>query len=162
MSNKVGRPSSYTKEIADKICEILSTTSKSLVSICKSDEMPSTVTVYSWLNNKDNAEFLNNYTRAREAQADLFVGEIIEIADTERKTKTTNSGGDFGSNESEYDNTPRSKLQIDARKWAASKLAPKKYGDKLDVTSGGDKVSTNISLTAEQTAELKSQLNDEC
>jgi hypothetical protein len=36
----------------------------------------------------------------------------------------------------------RSKLQIDARKWKASKLAPKKYGDKMDLTTDGEKITS--------------------
>jgi hypothetical protein len=34
----------------------------------------------------------------------------------------------------------RDRLRVDARKWLLSKMLPKKYGDKLDVTSDGEKM----------------------
>lgn len=63
-----------------------------------------------------HAEFAAQYARAREEQADHYADELLEIADT---TKDPN----------------KARLQIDARKWKASKLAPKKYGEKLDITT---------------------------
>ena len=87
--------------------------------------MPAQSTVFKWLN--EQKEFSEQYARAREAQADLMADEILEIADeTERDTIQTDSG--------EKANTEwisRSRLRVDARKWLASKMAPKKYGDKV-------------------------------
>lgn len=134
---KRGRPSLYSKEICNKICEQISTTSNGLVSICEKEGMPNVSTVFDWLNNPANAEFSKQYTRAREMQADILADEIISLSDSERRTKTINSGGEFGGNESEYDNPARTRLQIDARKWKASKLAPKKYGDKIQTEHSG-------------------------
>lgn len=138
---KVGRHSKYTNEIAEEICHLISTTSRGLVSICSGEDMPSTVTVYSWLNNPEHKEFLNNYTRAREAQADLLADEIIAIADDgskDTKIRYDAHGVPYKGEDTEW--TSRSRLRVDARKWKASKLAPKKYGDKLDVTTDGDKL----------------------
>jgi len=116
-----GRPSKYTEELADEICLLISTTSQGLNTICKGDDMPSTVTVYAWL--KNNKEFLNKYARAREEQADLLADEIIEIAD--------NQQDDIIEGKVNHENINRSRLRVDARKWKASKLAPKKYGEKI-------------------------------
>lgn len=92
--------------------------------------MPSQSSVYKWL--EDNDAFAEQYTRARTRQAEFMLDEIIEIADD--TTLDTEYGDSGPKANSEW--ISRSKLRVDARKWAMSKLAPKKYGDKLDVTSG--------------------------
>lgn len=153
MAKKIGRPSKFSKEITDKICEIISTSSKGLVTICKQKGMPNVATVLRWLANDEYKEFRDNYTRAREAQADLLADEIIELSDKEFKSKTTTKGtGGAFSSTTISDNPARTRLQIDARKWKASKLAPKKYGDKLDVTSAGEVLKSSIAtpLTPDQ------------
>ena len=130
---KVGRPSKFSQVIADKICHLLSTTSQGLTVICQAEDMPSTVTVFSWLKNPDHVEFLNSYTYAREAQADFLADEIITIADDGSNDLMTITKGDVSYDIENKEVTNRSKLRVDARKWKASKLAPKKYGDKLDI-----------------------------
>lgn len=132
---KTGRPSKYTKEIGEKICELLSTTSQSLKTICKSSKMPSTVTIYAWLDMDEHKDFLNMYTRAREEQGHLLAEEIIEIADNDSEDEIKDSEGRVRFN-TEF--AARSKIKIDARKWLASKLAPKKFGDKIQTEHSGD------------------------
>lgn len=78
----------------------------------KDDGMPSRQTVYQWL--MQDSTFADNYTRAREAQADFFADEITDIADTEEDAN-------------------KARVRIDARKWAAGKLKPKVYGDRLQL-----------------------------
>lgn len=128
----MGRPSSFTQEIADLICERLAD-GESLRSICSGENMPSRTTVFRWL--PENQTFRDQYARAREAQADLLADEILEIADDSAGDKIKLHGIEVLN--SEY--VQRSRLRIDARKWIASKLAPKKYGDKLELA--GDKES---------------------
>jgi hypothetical protein len=126
---KLGRPTKYDEKLADKICEMIATSNKSLASICQAEGMPSRATIYNWL--KDNQLFLDKYTRAKEDQADFLAEEMIKIADEEMKTEVETEG--------EYltitrqDNVQRSRLMIETRKWLAMKLKPKKYGEKLDV-----------------------------
>ncbi len=110
MTKKKGRPSKYTDEIAAEICRQIAE-GKSLVKITE-DIGVSYQTVLNWLH--DNETFLGKYARAREQQADFYADEMVTIADT-------------------TDDPNKARLQIDARKWKASKLAPKKYGDKLSV-----------------------------
>ncbi len=105
-----GRPSEYTAEVADAICEAIATEG-ALYRLCaQRDDFPAERTVYQWL--ERYPEFAQNYARARERQADRRNDEIVVIAD-------------------EATDANLARLQIDARKWQASKLAPKKYGDKL-------------------------------
>lgn len=131
---KTGRPTDYTKDMADKICEKIAN-GRSLRSICAEDGMPPMKTIYRWL--EANEEFRHQYARARDKQADYFAEEIIEIAD---------------SAEAESAAVSKAKLQIDARKWAASKIAPKKYGDKqeIDVKSSDGSMTPAVRLNAEE------------
>lgn len=133
---KVGAPSIYSDEIAAHITSEL-VNGRSLRGICLEDKgMPNVATVIRWLANPAYAEFRAQYARAREAQADILADEIIDIADTPvtgQKTKTNDKGE---VETTTGDMIEHRRLQVDARKWYASKLAPKKYGDKLAV--GGD------------------------
>lgn len=106
--------SKYTQQVADHICNELAE-GKSLRSICKSDKVPSIETVRNWL--RTNDAFLAQYARARDEQADFYADDIIDIADTEPDPNIA-------------------RVRIDARKWVASKLKPKVYGDRVqqDVT----------------------------
>jgi hypothetical protein len=131
-----GRPSIFTEEIAAKICEEIATSSKSLKTICSAEDMPSVRTVLSWLSDADKEEpkpelreFLHQYARAREAQADFLADEIIEISEHTEEDHTAFTGINV---------IQRDKLRIEARKWVASKLKPKKYGDKLDLNHEGE------------------------
>lgn len=130
---KAGRPTEYNSEIADLICDIISNSNKSLATVCKDERIklaPSTV--YNWLNN--NKEFLEKYARAKDCQADFLAEEIIEIADDNSNDIiiSVNSEGEQIEKEN-HEFISRSRVRIDARKWVASKLKPKKYGEKLDV-----------------------------
>lgn len=132
----------YNETTTDKICELLSTTSRGLASICKEIGI-STVTVYKWLD--QNPEFVNKYARAREAQADFLADEILAIADDSTNDTETRFGASGESYEVENKEwTARVKLRLEARKWIASKLKPKKYGDKIDLTTDGEKINQTI------------------
>ena len=132
--HKGGRPSMYTKKLANEICEQLSK-GRSLNKILKQDGMPSSTTVMKWLwrESKHKEEFVKQYTRARQEQAEHWADETIDIADEKE--------GDYYTNEKgkklvDHENINRSRLRVDTRKWFASKLLPKKYGDKM--TLAGD------------------------
>ncbi len=145
-----GRPSDFTSEIADAICERLAD-GESLKSICFSDGMPHRATVFRWLG--AHAEFRDSYARAREAQADALFDEILDIANTPitgEKTKVDKDGNVIEMTKA--DMIEHRRLQIDARKWIAAKLRPKVYGDKLDVDVTGalDFVVSAKPMTEEQ------------
>ena len=139
----MGRPEIYTQELAEKICNEIATTNKSLRRICKELNI-STMSVLRWLNDKEKESFCLQYARAKEEQADHLADEILEIADDSTKDTKTIIGKDGKPIEVENTEwTKRSQLRVDARKWIASKLKPKKYGDKIDLTTKGDKI-TNV------------------
>lgn len=137
----MARPTSYSPELAAEICERIAL-GESLRAICREDGTPNQATVYRWLD-QDEA-FREQYARARAKQADTMAEEIVEIADeTWNDTQVTEHGEKPNS---EW--IARSRLRVDARKWLMSKLAPKKYGEKLDVTTDGQ----SLNLTAEERA----------
>ena len=122
----------FTQEVADLICERLAN-GESLRWICKDAALPGLTTVMKWL--LQNESFVKQYARAREIQADVLAEEIVDISNTPQEgvktiIKTT------GIEEHRGDMIEHRRLQVDARKWYASKLAPKKYGDRM--THAGD------------------------
>lgn len=124
-----GRPSAFTPSLAERICAEL-VEGKSVREICVADDMPGCSTVYRWL--QSNETFREQYVRAREVQAERLAEEIIEIADDGTNDWMERQRKD-GSTETVVDqeNINRSRLRVDARKWVASKLLPKKYGDRV-------------------------------
>ncbi|HEY6019479.1 MAG TPA: terminase small subunit protein [Candidatus Paceibacterota bacterium] len=126
----IGRPSSYTPEIADKICERL-IEGESLRSICRAEDMPSAAAVCRWLGQFET--FREQYARAREAQADTLADEIMDISDDGRNDwmERANKDGELIAWQVNGEAVQRSRLRVDARKWLASKMAPKKYGEKI-------------------------------
>lgn len=95
-----------------------------------------------------NPEYANQYTHARERQADHYAEEIIELAD--------NCSGTL-------EDTNRVKIQIDARKWACGKLFPRRYSDKAQIeVSGANGTPLTIaaaSVNIDQLNALREQLN---
>lgn len=114
----MGRPSSFSDETAEEICERIAM-GESLRAICQDAHMPTVTSVYRWLD--ANEKFRDQYAHARSKQADFYADQIVTIADT-------------------ADDHNKARLQIDARKWVAAKLLPKKYGERTTTThEGGDK-----------------------
>ena len=117
----------FDQKVADMICIGLSE-GMSLRQILKADTtgvLPAQSTVYDWL--LRHPAFAEQYARAREEQADTNADEILEIADEMPPEFTDEKGRTY------LDQTfiQWQKNRIDARKWTAMKLKPKKYGDKL-------------------------------
>ena len=130
-----GRPTDYTEELANDICVEISTTAKGLHIICKELGIGYT-TVKRWIIEKE--EFRAKYVRAKEEQAEHLAEEMLEIADDSNGDTLINDKGEEKVN-NEW--VQRSRLRIDTRKWIASKLLPKKYGDKLDLTTNGQNIN---------------------
>jgi hypothetical protein len=159
----MGRPSEFTPEMADAICEQLAG-GVSLRSICDSDEMPNRATVFRWL--AAHTSFRDQYAHAREAQADALVDEIMDIADEEvttvrrSKHQPSTSAEDDGDVEVVFDATAvaRNRLRVDARKWMAAKLKPKVYSERVQQEvsgpGGGPITAAVTNMTAQEFAEV--------
>lgn len=148
--SEVGRPTLYNLEVAGKICELTATTSRSLKSIC-SELGLGVSTVLQWLADPTKKEFTDMYARAKEEQADFLAEEILEIADD--SSNDLDRIDDFGNRIENKEFVNRSKLRVDARKWVASKLKPRKYGDKVDITSGDKPISNELTIKGQKFAD---------
>jgi len=127
MAEERGRPSEYTAELAADICSKLAE-GMSLRAICKSDDYPHEATVRHWAV-EDREGFFTQYTRARDIGLDCMADEVHEIAD--------NVEGDV----------QRDRLRFDSRRWYLSKLAPKRYGDKVALTGDADSDPIKTEMT---------------
>lgn len=126
----MARPSDYSAVVVDAICERLAD-GESLRAICLGDDMPDKATVFRWL--AAHPEFRDQYASAREVQADSLFDEILDIADdgsNDWMERQDGEGGNLGWKEN-GEALRRSVLRVDARKWMAGKLQPKKYGEKV-------------------------------
>tara|TARA_A100000164_G_C21820725_1_gene730218 strand:+ start:494 stop:955 length:462 start_codon:yes stop_codon:yes gene_type:complete len=126
----------------EKIIEMLSEGFSLKKILDDNKEFPRRPIVYQWLNAEHknyDKEFFNNYVRAREEFADTVFEDILNIADDNREDiRMTENGAVVN-----HDNIQRSRLRVDARKWVLARMKPKKYGDKIDVTSDGEKVESS-------------------
>lgn len=117
---KAGRPSDYTEELADAICEHLANSDVSLRQLCAKTGMPNDRTVRRWL--AEHEEFARKYARARESQADVIFEEMGAV---ETKVATRKMAPDAG------------RVVLWSKQWRAAKLANKKYGDRQHLEHSG-------------------------
>lgn len=135
------------KEILEYILDEIATSSVSLRKACfkaigvfKLNGLPHT-TVLGWI---DRFEKIDHYTRAREQRAENIFEEILDIVDCEDHDMGYDEDGNPRVN---HDVIQRDRLRVDARKWMLGKMQPKKYGDKLDVTSDGEKMEAPVIIS---------------
>ena len=119
---RTGRPTRYNQIIANEICRQIAE-GNSLRAITTQEDLPGLSTIMQWLSKESEfrQSFTEQYARAKQAQADMIADDILYIAEHEPDVN-------------------RARLMVDARKWYAGKLKPKKYGDikQLDVSGGVD------------------------
>lgn len=113
-NREMSRPTKYTAEKADTICGIIAE-GRSASSACKEVGI-ALKTMYAWL--RQHEDFRNNYTRARDDQADTFADQLCDIAEFDEDVQ-------------------RAKLKIDARKWVAARMKPKSWGDRQQLEHTG-------------------------
>lgn len=111
----MGRPSKKTPELIKEIC-LLVAQGKSILSIGKMEGMPEDRSIWTWLN--DDEEFLRDYTRAIQARAIIHAERIDELAEMATRGEIP---------------ADVARVAIDAKKWTASRLLPKLYGDRTQV-----------------------------
>ena len=116
------RPSGYTEELANEICERIMK-GRPLSKVCLDNDMPHRDTVHSWL--VKYQDFSDKYVRACQIRREYRFETLEDTIDRE-------------------DDVQRARLKVDVIKWQLSKEEPKKYGDKLDVTSDGKQLPTPI------------------
>jgi len=123
----MGRPTIYTPELGDKICDLLASDTACLDEICdRYPELPCQGTIYAWRHR--HIDFSKKYLQAMHSRGNLYAEETLKIA-RERPTYFDQNGNervDAGA-------VAWLKMNVSLRQWHASKLAPKTYGDKSTV-----------------------------
>lgn len=155
---KTGRPTDYTEDLAEAICDAIGSTARGLDYLCAlNDAFPSARTVHRWL--AANEAFRQIYLQARTRQADLIFDECLTIIDTPLIgiEKTTKPDGTVETREG--DMLGHRKLQVDTRMRMAGKLSPKKYGDKVALVGGDPEAGDNpIQITDRDRAKAMAAL----
>lgn len=137
----IGRPSSYNQEVAQVVCMRIAE-GESLRMVCRDKGMPDKKTVLSWLGRHE--DFRAQYAEAKEMSQEAVAEEYFDLLDEEPPKKPDGS----------FDAAAVSwyKNRADGRKWYLSKIAPKKYGDKIQTEHSG-----SIDLSAMSDEELKAK-----
>lgn len=139
----MGRPSDYSDELVNQILDRLAN-GESLRAICAGDDMPNRATVFRWL--RSYPEFAALYALAREAQADAYADDVVALADeqligtitTEKEVAVDGSLQPVTETRT-ADAVDRSRLMVDSRKWAAARMSPRKYGNRLEHVGDPDR-----------------------
>ncbi len=131
----IGRPSGYTKTIADLICAGIAG-GQPLRTVCAGEDMPAMSTIFKWLGK--HKEFSDKYAQACTERAEWLAEDLIEIADNGSNDWMANNDPENPGYRTNGEHIQRSRLRVDTRKWLASKMYPKKYGDKVETTLRGD------------------------
>jgi len=125
-----GRPTKYNTKLAQKVCAEISI-GRSVGSICKADDMPHRCSIFKWLD--ERPEFADLYAIAKGQAADYLAEEILGIADdgTNDYVESFDQEGGVAGYKVNGEAIARSRLRVDTRKWLASKLKARKYGEKI-------------------------------
>ena len=126
----------WNSELEDSICGAIAVDPRGLIHICEENEFPAPVSIYRHL--LQSEEFRNKYARAREMQLQVLADELVPLADKDRICHKRTIKADGSEEVVILDQVERTKLQIETRKWLLGKLAPKKYGDKVDMNLSGE------------------------
>lgn len=131
----MGRPSLFTDDLFSAILERVAE-GDSLRAICRDDGMPAASTVLRWI--AGNADLQRTYALATDVRANLIFDEVLEIADDARGDWVEKVGRNSESQGTVFDaeHVRRSALRIEGRKWTLARMAPKKYGDRVDLNHG--------------------------
>jgi hypothetical protein len=130
--SKMGRPKEYPDDspvwqyLIDRISD-----GRSLSSVLREDDMPVWSTVQ--LRIEQDEKFKAKYEKAIQDRADRLADDIMDLADETMPEHLQGPGASAW--------VQQKRLQVDARKWIASKLKPRTYGDRLDVSVSDNRIS---------------------
>lgn len=112
---------------------------KTLREFCRQEGMPSYRAIYRWL--EDDEEFASRFAQARDIGADVIAEEALAIINEEAELCVTEN-----STRRDAAHVAWLKNRAEFRLKLLAKWNPKKYGDKLDVTSKGEQVGLAINI----------------
>jgi len=129
-----GRPTAYSKELADSICDLMAS-GKGLREICGNSDMPGRTTILRWLDADE--DFRSQYARARTHLMDFYAEEVLKIAFDESGDILIDQDGDKSKAVANHVKVQRDRLKVDSLKWTMSKLAPRRYGTEPETDEDG-------------------------
>lgn len=141
----------YSEELAREICETISNTRLGIRDLCKMNpNWPNANTIMEW---KIRHPFFGElYARAKQSQAEILVDEILEIANNESRDLLSGANGELRANNAAIH---RDRLKIDTIKWLAGKLAPRIYGDKIQVEKVDSSQDEDVLLAKKMASTIK-------
>ncbi len=143
--NKGGRPTIYTVELGNKICNAIKNSVRGLDYICETNsDFPHPSTIREWIFSNKYPQFSEHYRESKKFQTDCMADEILEVA-YNAKPHSRNGSVD------------KAKLQVGALQWIASHLKPKKWGDKV---SDEDEKEERRQMTEEEIADKLNSVLD--
>jgi len=136
----MGRPSKYTPELVEEICERLSK-GEPLAQICREEGMPHVSTIWDWQqeDTEKGRAVSRSIARAREDGEEAIALEVLEIVDTPAARVATLHGDQVDSGD-----VANRKMRAEYRLKLLAKWNPKKWGDKIDHTSGGNPIPAPV------------------
>lgn len=135
----MGRPPQPVPQ--DKVEEIVAwiASGQTLRDFCRQEGAPSWRTVYDWL--EKDEDFATRFARARELGQDAIAEETLQIIDTFPMEAVSDSGSRLDSAHVAW-----LKNRVEQRMKLLAKWNPKKWGDKVDLTSDGKAVGLAINI----------------
>jgi len=138
-----GRPTTYSPEMADYVCKIIATHPYGMNKLAKMyEKFPNTSTLYAWI--FDHPEFSRQYLEAKRLQSNVLADSMLDLPE-----EIPISYDKDGSEKIDSGMLGKAKLDYEIKKWHASKMAPKIWGDAKQVEE----------LTADR-ERLKQELKD--
>jgi hypothetical protein len=123
---KIGRPTKYTPQLADEICDAIASSELGLAHLVAAHpHWPERQNIFLWI--RKYPEFRDKYAKAKEDQTDVCVEYMQEVMNEPHKLEDPETG-------LYRVDVPMLRLKMDTMKWHASKLKPKKFGDSVQQT----------------------------
>jgi len=126
-------PEIEKQRIFDEICDVI-INGKSLRTALKEVKL-SSQTFFIWI--RDSEKLSKQYAQATIERAELMFEDMFDIADEEAKLTKTKFGTTVDTGDVQH-----KRVRIDTRKWALSKMIPKKYGENPEDTTPKNKINS--------------------
>lgn len=115
-----GRPTDYTPELGERICNAIASSVHGLERICEENpEFPAWKTIYNW--KFKHSEFLQKYMQARESQSHNLMDHMLNVA--------------YDNSDDNLTKINRAKVIIDVLKITSARFNPRHFGEKREIKS---------------------------
>ena len=127
------------EDILDEIID-----GRAIRNILKDKGMPRALSFFQWL--KSRPDWQEQYSYACELRQELLFEKMMEIAENPETGEEITLDHN-GTKIVQKDMIQHRNLKVNTLKWQLAKLNPKKYGDKVDLTTDGEKLPSDQKVT---------------